>query len=223
MTFEQVQNQVLKLLNQYSVAGTTVAPSYNNQQDYLNRIASLANDAMVEIATTARKIPAVLSLAELTGADYGDFVRYELSEDFYQFKTGDTLVTDEGHTLHTNRYELQGRKFLLVPKTELKDGASYTITYYRYPKLLDAKPKADDELDNVPETHYAVPFYVAAFLVLGDDSLPCFSSAYHMGMPIFVEFRKNGGHSLEICRYQTRCAEPCQSVHDGRRPGGADI
>lgn len=178
MTFEQVQNQVLKLLNQYSVAGTTVAPSYNNQQDYLNRIASLANDAMVEIATTARKIPAVLSLAELTGADYGDFVRYELPEDFYQFKTGDTLVTDEGHTLHTNRYELQGHKFLLVPKTELEDGVSYTITYYRYPKLLDAKPKADDELDNVPETHYAVPFYVAAFLVLDDDSFK-FASLYN--------------------------------------------
>ena len=38
MTFEQVQNQVLKLLNQYSVAGALVAPAYNNQQDYLNRV-----------------------------------------------------------------------------------------------------------------------------------------------------------------------------------------
>lgn len=178
MTFEQVKNQVLKLLNQYSVAGAVVAPSYNNQQDYLNRIASLANDAMLEIATTARKIPAVLSLADLTGEDYGDFMRYELPEDFYQFKTGDTLVTDDGRTLHTNRYELQGRKYLLVPKKELEDGASYAITYYRYPKLLSSKPKDDDELDNEPETHYALAFYVAAFLVLDDDSFK-FASLYN--------------------------------------------
>lgn len=196
MTFEQVKNQVLKLLNQYSVAGTTVAPSYNNQQDYINRIASLANDAMTEIATTARKIPAVLSLAELTGEDYGDFTRYELPADFYQFKTGDTLVTDEGRTLHTNRYELQGRKYLLIPKKELEDGAAYTITYYRYPKLLDAKPKDDEELDNVQETHYAIPFYVAAFLVLDDDSFK-FASLYNkyedklekMGTGVSVETR----------------------------------
>ena len=60
----------------------------------------------------------------------------------------------------------------------MEDGAFYTITYYRYPKLLDAKPKAEDELDNVPETHYAVPFYVAAFLVLDDDSFK-FASLYN--------------------------------------------
>lgn len=196
MTFEQVKNQVLKLLNQYSVAGAIVAPSYNNQQDYINRIASLANDAMTEIATTARKIPAVLSLAELPTEACGDFARYELPEDFYQFKTGDTLVTDEGRTLHTNRYELQGRKYLLVPRKELEDGAVYTVTYYRYPKLLDAKPKDDDELDNVPETHYAIPFYVAAFLVLDDDSFK-FASFYNkyedklekMGAGVSVEAR----------------------------------
>lgn len=171
MTFEQVQNQVLKLLNQYSVAGAQVAPSYNNQQDYLNRIASMANDAMVEIATTARKIPAVLDLNTLEGEAYGDFMRYELPEDFYQFKTGDTILTaDNGQVLHTNRYAVQGKNYLLIPKRELEDGAAYTITYYRYPKLLPAKPKADDELDNVPETHYAIPFYVAAYLVLADDS-----------------------------------------------------
>ena len=57
MTYEQVKNQTLKLLNQYSVAGNKVEGSYNNQADYLKRIPELVNDAMVEIATTARKIP----------------------------------------------------------------------------------------------------------------------------------------------------------------------
>lgn len=179
MTFEQVQNQVLKLLNQYSVAGTLVAPAYNNQQDYLNRVASLANDAVMEIATTARKIPATLDLSTLTGENAGDWVRYELPDDFYQFKTGDTLLTtDDGRLLHTNRYTLSGKKYLLVPKREIEEGSSYTITYYRYPKLLSEKPAPTDELDNEPETHYAVPFYVAAFLVIHDDSF-LFASFYN--------------------------------------------
>lgn len=179
MTFEQVQNQVLKLLNQYSVAGALVAPAYNNQQDYLNRVASLANDAVMEIATTARKIPATLDLSTLGGEDAGDWVRYELPEDFYQFKTGDTLLTtDDGHLLHTNRYTISGQKYLLVPKREIEEGSSYTITYYRYPRLLSDKPAPTDELDNAPETHYAVPFYVAAFLVIHDDNF-LFASFYN--------------------------------------------
>ena len=179
MTFEQVQNQVLKLLNQYSVAGTPVAPAYNNQQDYLNRVASLANDAVMEIATTARKIPATLDLSTLGSEDAGDWVRYELPEDFYQFKTGDTLLTtDDGHLLHTNRYTISGQKYLLVPKREIEEGSSYTITYYRYPRLLSDKPAPTDELDNAPETHYAVPFYVAAFLVIHDDNF-LFASFYN--------------------------------------------
>ena len=172
MTFEQVQNQVLKLLNQYSVAGTLVAPAYNNQQDYLNRVASLANDAVMEIATTARKISATLDLSTLGSEDAGDWVRYELPEDFYQFKTGDTLLTtDDGRLLHT-------KKYLLVPKREIEEGSSYTITYYRYPRLLSDKPAPTDELDNAPETHYAVPFYVAAFLVIHDDNF-LFASFYN--------------------------------------------
>lgn len=179
MTFEQVQNQVLKLLNQYSVAGALVAPAYNNQQDYLNRVASLANDAVMEIATTARKIPATLDLSTLGSEDAGDWVRYELPEDFYQFKTGDTLLTtDDGHLLHTNRYTISGKKYLLVPKREIEEGSSYTITYYRYPRLLSDKPAPTDELDNAPETHYAVPFYVAAFLVIHDDNF-LFASFYN--------------------------------------------
>ena len=179
MTFEQVQNQVLKLLNQYSVAGTLVAPAYNNQQDYLNRVASLANDAVMEIATTARKISATLDLSTLGSEDAGDWVRYELPEDFYQFKTGDTLLTtDDGRLLHTNLYTISGKKYLLIPKREIEEGSSYTITYYRYPRLLSDKPAPTDELDNAPETHYAVPFYVAAFLVIHDDNF-LFASFYN--------------------------------------------
>ena len=189
MTYEEVKNQVLQLLNQYSVAGTLVAASYNNQQDYLNRIPALVNDAVLEIATTARKIPALMKLTtavleneeEPTAAweVFGDRIRFELPADFYQFKTGDTLVeTNDGHVFHTNRFQLEGKKYILIPAKEMEDGRVYTITYYRYPTLLGSSPASSDVLDNDPETHYAVPFYVAAFLVIHDDSF-LFSAFYN--------------------------------------------
>jgi hypothetical protein len=174
MTYGQIKNQVLQLLNQYTVAGTHVASSYNNQQDYLNRIPSLVNDALIEIATTMRKIPAFLTISEDDDyEEFGDRVKIELPEDFYQFKTGDTfLKTEEGHVFHTNRYQIQGRNYLLIPRRELEKHKTYTLTYYRYPRLLDLTATIDEdtELDNVPETHTAIPFYVAAFLVIQDDA-----------------------------------------------------
>ena len=170
MNYGQVRDQVLKLLNQYTMAGASVPGSYNNQQDYLNRIPQLVNDAMMEIATTARKIPATLRLADLTSWEEGEQVRYQLPHDFYQLVSGSVVRTHEGRTLHTNRYCLQGKEYLLVPKQE---AGEYSFTYYRYPHLLGESPQDSQELDNTPETHYAVPYFVAAFLVAGDDSFLC--------------------------------------------------
>ena len=177
MNYGQVKDQVLKLLNQYTRAGVPVADTYNNQQDYIERIPGLVNDAMMEIATTVRKIPAVLTLASLPQVVVGEQARYELPEDFYQFVSGGVVTTTTGELLHTNCYATQGRKTLLVPKEE---AGNYAISYYRYPTLLSDKPDDKDELDNEPETHHAIPFYVASFLVSHDDAFLCslFSNKY---------------------------------------------
>ena len=45
MTYGQVRDHVLMLLNQYTIAGSAVEPSYNNQQDYLARIPALVSTA----------------------------------------------------------------------------------------------------------------------------------------------------------------------------------
>jgi len=177
LNYGQVKDQVLKLLNQYTRAGAPVTDSYNNQLDYLKRIPSLVNDALMEIATTARKIPAVLTLSSLPRSVVGDQARYELPEDFYQFVSGSVVTTTTGKLLHTNCFSTQGRKTLLVPKDEAGD---YTISYYRYPTLLPENPDDGAELDNEPETHQAIPFYVASFLVAHDDAFLCslFSNKY---------------------------------------------
>lgn len=166
MNYGQVRDQVLKLLNQHTVAGSQVADSYNNQADYLLRIPALLNDAMMEIATTARKIPSTLNLGELFSEDLGAVIRYELPGNFYQFVSGSVVKTADGKLLHTNQYATQGRRYLVVPKAEAGD---YCITYYRYPELLGSKPKDSDVLDNEPETHLAAAYYVAAYLVIHDD------------------------------------------------------
>lgn len=170
MNYGQVRDQVLKLLNQYTRAGAAVEPSYNNQQDYLNRIPGLVNDAMMEIATTARKIPATIALDDLPSQALGEEVRYQLPESFWQFLSGSVVTTREGRTLHTNCYTLQGRRYLLLPQEE---AGSCTITCYRYPELLSDKPADTDQLDNAPETHFAIPFYVASYLVAGEDNFLC--------------------------------------------------
>ena len=192
------------LLNQYSVAGQKVATSYNNQQDYLNRIPSLANDAMMEIATTQRKISAMFDLADLEGEDLGQMTRFLLPDDFFQFCTGDTqVVTNDGLVLHTNKYSTPGQDYLLIPNEELEDNRHYYITYYRYPTLLSEKPNDTDMLDNEPETHEAVAFYVAAFLVIHDDNFQ-FSAFYNkyedklsrFGQGYTVEYQPVSGNGV---------------------------
>jgi len=177
LNYGQVKDQVLKLLNQYTLAGAKVESSYNNQQDYLERIPELVNDAMMEIATTTRKIPAVLTLSSLPSTETGNQVRYELPDDFYQLVSGSVVTTREGKVLHTNCFTLQGKKTLIVPKDEAGD---YTVEYYRYPTLLAETPDENEPLDNEPETHFAIPFYVASFLVSHDDPFLCslFSNKY---------------------------------------------
>ena len=198
MNYGQVKQAVLKLLNQYSVAGAQVENSYNNQQDYLNRISVLVNDAMVEIATSAKKIPEVLRLEDLNVEDLGETLRYELPGNFYQFVSGDTVTTCEGAVLHTNQYEVQGQRYLRLRKSEVGKG-EHSITYYRYPDLLSDNPLDSDRLDNTSDTHRAIPYYVASMLVAQDDAFLCalFNNKYEdlltrMSPGVSVEVHQTG-------------------------------
>lgn len=184
MTYQEVKNQVLKLLNQYTIAGTTVADTYNNQADYIKRIPSLINDAMMELSTTVRKIEARCELTEEGVVDADDSVVgdvavsdhqvvYCLPEDMYQFPSGSVFRYRDGTDGDLQRlslFMLRGRKCIVLPKRALKAGGS--LIYYRYPVLLpeeDANITASTELDNVPEVHRAIPYYVAGTLALHDD------------------------------------------------------
>ena len=201
MVYKQFCDRVLQLLDRYSVAGTAVAPSYNNQEDFITRLPGLYNDAITEISCSVRKIPALLTLTAADGEALGSLVRFSLPEDFYQFRTGDTFaVTSDGTQLHTNVYGVQGRKYLTVPAAELGEDGALTLTYYRYPNLLPAKPPANTELDNFPEAQDAAAFYAAAYLAIHDDPF-LYASLYNkyedklakMGPGVTVEMQPMDG------------------------------
>ena len=175
MTYGQVKSYILQLLNQETIAGGTVTENYNCQADYLLRIPHLINDAMMEIATTARKIPAVLDLSEIPPEEFGGKLRYQLPDDFYQFKSGGSLQLTDGRVIRTEVVRMQGGRFLLLPRWA---EGQVTVEYWRYPHLFSDTPGELDELDNEPETHPAVAYYAAAQMASHDNAF-LYASLYN--------------------------------------------
>ncbi|MDD6159614.1 MAG: hypothetical protein PUB51_00585 [Oscillospiraceae bacterium] len=167
MNYGQIRDLALKLLDQYSMAGNRIPENYNNQSDYLKRIPDLINDAVMEITTTNRKLPELLNLSELPCEEVGDQLRYELPENYFQLKSGGTVLkTTGGKWLHTNVVTMQGRAYILIPKGE---AGEHTVEYFRYPRLLGVKPEDREVPDCDLDAHFAIAYYVAAQLALHDD------------------------------------------------------
>jgi hypothetical protein len=173
MTYQECKNQVLKLLNQYTIAGSSVATTYNNQDDYIKRIPSLINDAMMELSTTVRKIETVYALTAEVATDSTDReYRFVMPSDFYQFKSGDSFITWRDKGRHNQAYWYRGKNYVVLPKW-IVDNCAPVVTYYRYPTLLpeeDASITPGTPLDNALEVHRAIPYYVAGMLAAHDDA-----------------------------------------------------
>ena len=173
MLYSEIKRSVLEHINQYTMAGTPVAPSYNNQADYIGRIPNLINEALVNIRTLVKPDPVVYPLTD--GEAYGDMTRYELPDDFWSLKTGGVSVIRNGRFHRTNEYRLQGKKYILIPaSTE----GSFTVEYYRYPVQLPASPSDNTVVDEDPEVIQAATYYAAANLVLLEDEF-AYSTLYN--------------------------------------------
>ena len=164
MNFGQLKADVLRLINQYSIAGDKVAITYNNQQDYINRIPGLVNDGLVYIATTAKRLREVSDLVE--PVEMGRWLVYTLPGDFWQLCPSGVLYIDSnGDMARTSRYKLVGENKLAVPKPERE----IKVEYFRYPVLLRAEPDDSDFIDCPLEVQSALAFYVASHLEIFDD------------------------------------------------------
>ena len=148
------------------MAGAQVAPSYNNQADYLNRIPVLINEALMNIRTLVKPITAVYPLTG--GEPWGGMTRYALPADCWRLKTGGVSVIRDGVFRKTNGYRLQGRQYILIPGGA--DGA-YTVEYDRYPEQLplNGTLTEDYEIEEDPEVIQTATYYAAAYLMLQED------------------------------------------------------
>lgn len=174
MFYSEIKRETLGHINRYSVAGTPIAASYNNQADYLNRIPHLINEALVNIRTLCKPEPVVYELVD--GQSYGDMMRYELPDDFWSLKSGGMSVIRGGRFEKTNDYRLMGKKSIIVPA----DSAQYIVEYYKYPNQLPPEKQLTDDtvLDEDIEVIQAATYYAAAYLVLQEDEF-AYTSLYN--------------------------------------------
>lgn len=167
MDFKWARDFALKLINQYSISGAEIPGSYNNQQDYLLRIPELLDDAQMYIATNQGRIKAAVYLFDLEHEDKGEWTEYKLPEDCWQVKSSGLVRLRDGKVQRYQKYRLIGENTLLVPAGF---GDDAILEYFRYPKLLGAFPKDDAKLDNTPVAQMALPYYVAAHIVMYDNA-----------------------------------------------------
>lgn len=170
MNYGQMRDFILQLINRYSVAGAKYQPSYNNQQDYLNKIPMLINDGLVYVASGIRKMPAQHILSYAAGEDYGDgYRRHILPEDCLEVCSGGLMVPNPrpGEQRWLKEYILQEPDFILIPKWMNRD---VVLEYYRRPQLLPPAPTEDARVDALLDVQNALCYYVAAHLVIHDDN-----------------------------------------------------
>lgn len=165
MTYGELKEFVLQLLNRYSIAGENIPMSYNDQADIVARIPALTRDALHYMATTCRRLREVAPLAAPTPV--GAYALYQLPDDCYQICGGLLRLGDDGEVTRYRNYRTVGGRQLLIPAA---DKGAFMVEYFRYPCVLPAKPEDDDFLDCPPEAQVAIAYYVAAHLAMEDNN-----------------------------------------------------
>lgn len=164
MTYGEMKDLVLQLLNRYTIAGEPVAQTYNDQADLAARIPALTRDALYYITTTTRRLRTVAELAE--PEQMGGMQVYDLPDDCYQMIGGLLQAASDGSIRRVYRYLPLGGRQVLIPNG-LK--GPWMVEYFRYPSVPAGIPEDDDFLDCPPEAQTAVAYYVASHLAMEDD------------------------------------------------------
>ena len=176
MNYGQLKKLVMQLIFSESIAGEEISYTYNNQADYLRAIPGLANDGMMYIATTVKKIPEIVPLTSLRSEDFGPYTLYIMPNNFWRLNNGGLIwqrpdIYDTQHFTYQrfHGYKLYANNKLMIPKN-VPHLDQMMVEYYRYPEQLGDEPNDLTELDNTPDTHAVLPYYIAAQLVMYDDA-----------------------------------------------------
>ena len=181
MTYGELKDRVLELIFSYSVAGSQIPATYNNQADYIAMIPGLVNNGQMDIATSVKRIPAMVFLSELENEQVGERVLYKLPGDCWLPFTGGLLFP------RSRRYERFFGYRVIAGKIELTFRApeGMALEYWRYPERVSAQTADSVELDNTPDVHECLVFYVAAHLLAYDDAY-----RYTVFLNMYEEHRK---------------------------------
>jgi len=168
MNFGKIRDDALRLIGRYTNAGTLYALSYNNQADYVNKVASSINSCLLELASSVRKLPAVATLCYDDGEEYGVYRRHVLPEDCLEIRSGGLLNTNPkpGESRYVTTYFPQMPDHILIPKYITSD---LILEYFRRPQLLPDGPADTAPIDADVDAQSAIPYYVASELLMEDD------------------------------------------------------
>lgn len=180
MTIRECMDAALRLLNQYSIAGTQVPLSYNDQADTENRMIDLINDAQMAIATTSRPIPErlVIEMPRIEPHVKTKDLEYEMPEDFNYLEALRFVPagTRDERDLDAFDYFLTGDEVLALPN---RPAGTYTVWYSRFPVRYASNVDQSTELDNTPDTHVCIPYFVAAMIAI-DEHPAAYAALYNV-------------------------------------------
>lgn len=174
MNYGELKTATMQLVFSESIAGDPIQNSYNCQADYVRQIPALANDCMIYIATTVKRIPEIVLLDSLIKEDFGTHWMYTMPDDFWRMNNGGLIwKRQDGYDNFTferfHNYRIYAEKKLMIAKNA-PHLDEMMVEYYRYPHQLSANPADTDELDNTQDVQTIMPYYIAAQLVMYDDA-----------------------------------------------------
>lgn len=161
MNYGEVRRMALRLLFSDTSAGQPIPADYNDQADYLAAIPSLVDNALLDIAVRTDCLTAVVPLSSLRcEGERGGKRVIALPNDCYE--TVAVLLPG----LVPAAFRVLADRLYVEPALP-----EDTVVYYRrFPVSVGSAPEDSTALDGTAEMHALVPFYVAAYLVLYDDS-----------------------------------------------------
>ena len=128
-------------------------------------IPGLINNGQMDIATSVKRLPTQAALSELETETVNGRLLYKLPSDCWMPFTGGLLYERSRWYERFFGYRFIGRAI------ELRCYApdDLILEYWRYPEMIDADTADNTELDNTPDVHECLVFYVAAHLLAYDD------------------------------------------------------
>lgn len=191
MTYGDIRDTTLKLINQYTRIGNKINLTYNEQDDVVNRIPAFANDAQLIIARGPRPIEASFQLDPRNCRDLGANLMFTLPEDLIDIQPGGLLIIDpRGPMTRSSELKQLDDDHIIVPAYQFYHGNAVMLQYYRRPQLLSDNPADDDPMDNVITAQEPIPYYCAAQIALTDNEAYEHSVLFNMWQDKLNELAK---------------------------------